>query len=354
MEIWEVRAIEEVDAAVEENSLALRDSLPEFLNQISDALSTTIDRTQARIKWDRKESIRISKKHGNGRAGSKDYTMDQLIFEYHILRQVICDVMEEEMMLSVAECEVITCAVEQAVNDAATEYINTLQDIQEKFTHTLTHDLRGPISAAKLSAQIIIKKNDEKDPNVKLARRISSSMDRVDLMIDDLLDVGKLRAGQHLNLNFIDCDLDAILAEVAEETNLIHENRLKWRSIGPVVGNWNENALRRIVDNLVANALKYSLPGSLVDLELKNSGKIVEVSIHNIGEPIPLKEQLILFQQYRRLKTAENKKGWGLGLTVVKGLTEAHGGHVEVESSSEFGTIFKVILPMAAYTHGVQ
>ncbi|HXH30780.1 MAG TPA: HAMP domain-containing sensor histidine kinase [Bacteriovoracaceae bacterium] len=350
MSAWEVRVLEEIDAAAHQKSLALQDSLPEFLNQISDALSTTIDRTQARIRWDLKESTRIGKKHGDDRAGCKNYTMDQLIFEYHILRQVICDVMEEEATLSDIEREVITCAVEQAVNDAATQYSDTLRDIQEKFTHTLTHDLRGPISSAKMSAQIMIKKTDREDPNVSLARRISSSMDRVDIMINDLLDAGQLRAGQQLNLDFLDCDLDTILGQVAEEANLLHENRLKWKSIGPVLGHWNENALRRVVDNLVTNALKYSEPGTPIDIDLKKDDKTVEVSVHNIGKPISPEEQPILFQQYRRLRTAESKKGWGLGLTVVKGLTEAHGGHVEVESTAEFGTTFKVVLPLAAYT----
>ncbi len=130
METWEVRVIKEVNAAVQGNSLALRNSLPEFLNQISDALSTTIDRSQERIKFDRKENTRISKSHGSRRSGTKNYTMDQLILEYHILREVICDVMEEEETLSSIESEVITCAVEQAVNDAATQYSDTLRDSQ--------------------------------------------------------------------------------------------------------------------------------------------------------------------------------------------------------------------------------
>jgi signal transduction histidine kinase len=152
----------------------------------------------------------------------------------------------------------------------------------------------------------------------------------------------------------LECDLDAILGHVVEETNFLLENRLKWKSIGPVIGYWNENALRRVMDNLVTNALKYSKSGSLVDIDLKKDEKFVEVSIHNVGDPIPLEEQLVLFEQYRRLKTAENKKGWGLGLTVVKGLTEAHGGRVEVESTAEFGTIFKVILPRFVHMHGEE
>src|SRR4051794_26756007 len=89
MQLWQERAGKEVAAALYQKELVLRDSLSEFLMQIANALSTAIDRTDARVKWDLKESHRVGKKHGHDRAGSQDYTMDQMIFEYHILRQII-------------------------------------------------------------------------------------------------------------------------------------------------------------------------------------------------------------------------------------------------------------------------
>ena len=62
MHCWEERALQEVEASVHQHSLALRDSLPEFLDQMANALSTTINRTTARVKWDKDESTRIGKK----------------------------------------------------------------------------------------------------------------------------------------------------------------------------------------------------------------------------------------------------------------------------------------------------
>src|SRR5690606_32735949 len=110
--------------------------VPEYLEQLSDALSTIIDRTDARKRADRIDSERVGRKHGRERAGSLNYSMQQLIFEYHILRQVICDVMEEEVPLTPVEREIIVASIEQAVNDAATQFSETLRDIQEKLTHT--------------------------------------------------------------------------------------------------------------------------------------------------------------------------------------------------------------------------
>jgi signal transduction histidine kinase len=346
MRSWENRAIAEVAAALRKDSLALRDSLPEFLDQIVLALDTTMERSQVRMKWERDENTRVGKKHGRERARTLNYTMDQLIVEYHILRQTICELMEEEAPLLPLEREVIVCAIEQAVNDAATEFSDTLRDIQEKFTHTLAHDLRGPITAAKLNAELQLKLPEKSAPYIKLASRISINMDRVGLMISDLLDSAKIRAGQALNLPLENCDLDCILRQVVDEMNLMRGDRITLKSPGSVVGHWNEGSLRRVIDNLVGNALKFSPEESSIQLELKRSGKFAEVSVHNSGTPIPDAEKSVLFQQYRRARNSEGKVGWGLGLTVVKGVTEALGGTVAVESSAAGGTTFKIVLPL--------
>lgn len=346
MHCWEERALKEVEASNYQHSLALRDSLPEFLNQLSDALSTTINRTTARVKWDKDESTRIGKKHGKERAGMISYTMDQLILEYHILRQVICDLMEEETPLSDIEREVIVCAVEQSVNDAATQFSETLRDIQERLTQTLAHDLRGPLSAAKMNAQLFLRNPEDLSKGLEVTKRISSSLDRIDLMITDLLDAGKLRAGEKLVVNIQECDLEVILKQVTSETNFLCDNRVIFKSTGSELGMWNADGLRRVFDNLVINAMKFSDPNTPITIQLQKDEKNIKVCVHNFGKPISTDEIPFLFEQYRRARTSKDKKGWGLGLVVVKGVVEAHGGNVEVESSYAEGTVFRVVLPI--------
>jgi len=257
MHKWEERANNEVLAAFKLESLALRDSLPELLAQIASALSTTIDRTAARVRWDRKESLRIGKKHGHERAESLDYTMDQMIFEYHILREVICDVMEEERLLSPTEREVIVCAIEQSVNDAATQFSETLRSIQERLASTLTHDLRGPILAAKINAQLLLRKPGDADYSIKTANQICESMDRLDSMIKELLDASMIRAGEQLPLKIEECDLNLMISQITEEFNLIYGNRFVVVSKSPAKGFWTKSGIRRVIENLAANAVKY-------------------------------------------------------------------------------------------------
>lgn len=345
MKIWEKRAICEVEAAEANNSLMLQNSLPEFLKQVEDALSTKIERTNVRIKWDKKESTRIGKKHGSERAANYEYTMDQLIFEYQILRQVICEVLEEESPITEIEREIIICAVEQQVNDAATEFSETLHKLQEKFTYTLAHDLLTPITSAKLGLQIVMRKLEANNSLQLTTQRIINSIDRIDLMINDLLDAGKLKAGKKLQMPFEEMDLDSILNTSIEELNFLHNSRISYESTGAIFGSFNESGIKRIVDNLVTNALKYSTPDSPIKIDLKKIDKNVLLSVHNFGNPINEANMKNLFNQFHRSNTAEGTKGWGLGLSVVKGITEAHKGFVEVESSASEGTTFSVSLP---------
>ncbi|MFP5386198.1 MAG: ATP-binding protein [Bacteriovoracia bacterium] len=345
LDLWVKRALKEVPAANHLEDLSLRDSLPEYLDQLADALSTTIDRTDARVASDKLDRTRVGKKHGMERARSLNYSMDQLIFEYHILRRVVCDVLESEMELKSEEREIIVSSVEQAVNDAATQFSDSLKDIQDQLTRTLAHDFRTPLSVAKLNLQIIMRRPDDVENILSKASRASVNLDRLDRMIQDLLDASRMKTGTNLNLEFQDCDLNWIVKEVLGDLNINHNNDLIIKSTGPCIGKWNESGLRRIVENLVTNAIKYGNAESPITIGVNQTEETAILSVHNIGQPIPPDDISILFQQFRRSRLTEKKPGWGLGLTVVKGMTEAHKGEIEVTSTKEEGTTFKITIP---------
>jgi signal transduction histidine kinase len=351
--LWENRAKAEIRAAINQDSLVLRNSLPEQLSHLADALST-MDRTSVRIRWDFNEATRLGKSHGTDRAGRALYTIDQLIFEFHILRQVICEVMEEDGPLSNIEREIITCMIEQSVNDAATEFCVTHTNIQQQLIHTLAHDLRSPVTAAKIISQQLQRKfGDDESINI-MAKRITKNMDRLDLMIQDLLDAGRLKSGEQLPLEFKECDLNTIVTHTIEDLNFIYNNRFKYVSTGECLGHWSEKGLQRLIENLASNAIKYGLPDTDILMTLNNFGEEIIFSVRNEGIAIPLKDQSVLFQQYGRAHTAEKKTGWGLGLTVVQAMARAHNGTVEVESLEGMGTTFTVKFPKSSVLNNIQ
>lgn len=135
---------------------------------------------------------------------------------------------------------------------------------------------------------------------------------------------------------------------VADELSDIHGDRFVVNSSGSVKGYWDCSSLQRAVENLVGNAIKYSTPESIITLSLGYEKKAVVLTVHNEGKPIPENEIPLLFQNFRRAKSANEgtKTGWGLGLTVVKGVVEAHKGKIRVESNAGSGTSFIIEIPM--------
>ncbi len=345
MQLWEERARDEVSAAIHQSSLVLQDSLPQYLNQLVNELSTKIERTPARINADKVKSDRIGKQHGRERAGYADYSITQIIFEYHILRQVIFQVLEEEAPLDMRERDVIITSIEQAVNDAATQFAQTLHDIQELFMVTLTHDLRNPINVVKMGTQLVLRRFERGDTHFDVTVRMLSAIDRLDSMIQNLLDASRLRAGLSLKLTFEDCDLEQLLQEVVEDLNFAYPDRFVIVSDGAIMTACSRKELRRVIENIATNAVKYGAPDTPITLTLQQTATAISITIHNKGTPIAPDAQSILFQQFRRTSTAEEQTGWGLGLFLAKSLTEAHQGTIEVESEEGKGTSFIVKLP---------
>lgn len=223
------------------------------------------------------------------------------------------------------------------------------RELRERFVSALTHDLRTPLAVAKVCAEFLRTESQDHSTVVELATTISSGLDRSDRMIRDLLDANRINAGESTPISVKECRLDLILSHVVTELEELHGERFKIENeSGDVNGYWDDLALHRVLDNLVNNAVKYGKQDSPVSLKLKKHSSQIEVSVHNLGTPIPLAEQKDLFHHYRRSKSAikSGEIGWGMGLAIVKSLIEAHGGTVHIKSEADLGTTFTVLLPL--------
>ncbi|MCM2348996.1 MAG: HAMP domain-containing histidine kinase [Bacteriovoracaceae bacterium] len=166
-------------------------------------------------------------------------------------------------------------------------------------------------------------------------------------MVRDLLDANRIRAGKKLALNFEELDVCEIISETINELVSIHGPRFQLNIPSKVIGFWSKDSIRRILENLCQNAIKYGDQSTPITVTLKTESKGVELTIHNLGNPIAPKELEVLFNPHERARASQDseKRGWGLGLTLVKGLTESMGGSVSVTSNAVHGTNFIVFLP---------
>jgi PAS domain S-box-containing protein len=238
-------------------------------------------------------------------------------------------------------------------NLSLSESLNLKEErkLRESFVSTITHDLRNPLAAAQMSAEIILRNPNDNEKHLKLASKIVDHLSRTDKMILDLLDANRINAGRNIALKLEECNLTKLAHEVCEELSSLHGDRIKLRPGKNIIGFWDCSALKRILENLTTNALKYGDNSTEVTISLEEIADRVHMKVHNFGKVIELPDQAALFEQFHRSKDAETGtiQGWGLGLTLVKGLVEAHKGMVKVESYPEQGTTFTVDLPLKSH-----
>lgn len=222
------------------------------------------------------------------------------------------------------------------------------RELRERFVYTLTHDLRTPLTAIDMNAQIIIRNKGDSTKAIALATSIINGAHRLDQMIGDLLDANLIHAGQKLSLTVKECNLTKILWETVKEFSATHGDRFLLHSKEKLIGHWNQNLLKRVIENILSNAVKYGSANSPISISTDEINGRVLISIHNEGGELSANEIVAIFGAFKRTKTAQEcgAKGWGIGLTLVRGIVEVHGGTIRVESEVGKGTTFVVELPL--------
>lgn len=218
---------------------------------------------------------------------------------------------------------------------------------REQFVAGLSHDLRTPLTAARMAAQLAGQQPPDSGRLRVNLDRIVRNVDKADRLISDLLDASRIQAGRKLSLEPADCDLAALTRAVLAELAEVHGDRFALRAPAALRGRWDGRALGRALENLAGNALKYGAADANIEVALSERDAWVELSVTNQGNPLPPEELDRLFEPYHRGARAQamGHDGWGIGLTLVKGVAEGHGGTVSVTSSAASGTTFTLRLP---------
>lgn len=233
----------------------------------------------------------------------------------------------------------------------ATERRRT-EEFRERLLGVVGHDLRGPLQAILLQARVLHRAQQPEAVD-RGATRITAAAERMERLIRDLLDLTRSRLGGGIPVRCQQFDLFALVREVTEEVELVHQGhgRVRMRVEGDGEGAWDPGRLAQVVQNLLGNALKYGTPGSPVEVRMSGAPDGVLLSIQNDGPPID--EGLLphLFDPFRRGEGHLDRglaQGLGLGLYIAQEIVRAHGGSIEVSSSEAEGTRFLVRLPRRA------
>lgn len=235
------------------------------------------------------------------------------------------------------------------------EELRQTAEFRERFLGIVSHDLRSPLNAILLSANVLMRSENIAPTHLTAARRIVLSAERMGRMISDLLDFTRGRLGGGIPISPHPSNLYAICQQVREELELGHPMRVLRLSAqaGRFQGEWDADRLVQLIGNLGKNALDYSPADTPVDFVLRDEGEQVCVEVHNEGPPIPPNLLPRLFEPFKRATPqGPPTSGLGLGLFIAQQIARAHGGHVEASSSQEAGTTFTVRLPRSVPVAG--
>ena len=270
------------------------------------------------------------------------------------MRETVREKLRGVVILSERDDLVIQKSFDKAIQESMVSYFLVHGRIREQFVATLTHDLRNPIGAVKMAAELILEMSQDTKPEGllgihDLSTRILRNVRRADRMIQEMLDASVVQVGERLSAQLSEGDIaDVVRAAIAELPSKQSE-RLQ-TEIKSIRGFWDLDAFQRSLENIISNAFKYGRDDTPVAVKVTEVHGRVMVSVHNFGNPIPAENQETLFQVFRRTESAKmsGKQGWGIGLALARSTAESMGGSLGLESTSEHGTTFTIDVPCDA------
>ena len=339
---------------------ALRDSAAELLEAIaSDMLSEqTAAEQSAKSKGMRPHDApvvtAVSQRHAATRL-TQGFTLDQMASEYRALRASVmrhwsaakANNPEFEELVRFNE------AMDQSLVEAVAWYGARIEHARELFLGVLSHDLRNPLGAIVMGAQVLRMDKTLIGPSAQAATRLQGAGERMALMINDLLDFTRTRLGTRLPIEMTRLQLGPALRQTIEELRSLHPGvTISFECEEDLQGDWDAARLNQLLSNLVGNAIQHGEPGKPVEVAACRRGTQVVLTVHNEGPPITPELIGRIFDPLARgvVQEAERRNGQaslGLGLYISREITQAHGGKIEVASSQAEGTTFKIVLPLS-------
>lgn len=228
---------------------------------------------------------------------------------------------------------------------------------REQLLYIVSHDLRNPLSVVKVGTTMIRRRfaRESLHPDDIISRgleQIETAGNKMNRLINELLDFARMQVGQPIDIRPRPTDLVALARQVARQYEHLQNRHVITVDSEPavLVGLWDAERLERVLDNLVANAVKYSPMGGPIDIHISRDEDLgrAQVTIHDEGIGIPASDLPHIFDWFRRGSNAEGHiEGTGIGLPSAYQVIEAHGGTIAVQSEEGLGSTFTVSLPWA-------
>ena len=229
-----------------------------------------------------------------------------------------------------------------------------LDRLKSEFVAVVSHEIRTPLTVIKGSLEILADMDiwDLDEKQLQLLAGAQANCDRLMLLIRDILDFSKLES-KGLSMSFATASVSDVVRSGIENLGaLVTEHEIHLVSelepdLPEIV--LDENRIGQVITNLLANAIKFSDPGAKVAVEAGRNETDIVIRVRDYGEGIDPRDMKRLFRKFSQLDSSTTRKtgGTGLGLVICKGIIEAHGGQIWVESELGEGSTFSFSLPVS-------
>ena len=211
---------------------------------------------------------------------------------------------------------------------------------------TAAHELRNPITAIHAYAEMLHGERfgDMNEKQKSVLAKILKNSDNINYLINDILDVSKIRSGK-LTLNLEEVDITSMINEIIGNLRSLADKKnisLNADLASMISAKIDRNQVSRSVINLIDNAIKFTPEGGRIQVTVKNARDAIEIAVSDSGVGIAADKLALVFEEFEQ---AGYHEGTGLGLAIVKKIAELHHGLLEIQSEEGEGSVFTIILP---------
>ena len=352
------RQVRELPSARHLDIPTLNDHIPDLLDELAAALQSRSDQTIP-------EALCEGSPPAHGRQRVQDgFDIEEVVAEYNILRDCLHDLADDNGLSLQGKAfhivnRVLDGAIGLAVQTYATQRALDVQHRREEYLAFVAHDLRTPLNAISLAARVLeltLPARDTSAGTTQMLKALHRNVQHLEGLIAKVLEESaNLQTEVGVKLQRRAFDLWPLVESLIHDLHPVAgtaSTQLINQVPDDLVVYADASLLRRVFQNLIANAIKYTPRGEIV-IGAREPGAegTVECWVSDNGAGIPAE---FLEKVFDKGETdPENESGMGLGLAIVKTFTEAHGGQVTVESKEGVGSTFRFSLPTKANVSGL-